>query len=113
MKMVSSVTAAVIISTIPVFSPIIISFFYPEKLTILNIFGIIVSFIGVGLVIINDSIHLNASFPGVFLMFVAVLAAIGYAIALKQLVPFYKPVTIIASSKYNWRYIICTIFYNI
>lgn len=96
MKMVSSVTAAVIISTIPVFSPIIISFFYPEKLTILNILGIIVSFIGVGMVIMNDSIHLNTSLPGVLLMLVAVMATIGYAIALKKLVPFYKPVTIIA-----------------
>jgi drug/metabolite transporter (DMT)-like permease len=96
LKMVSSVTAAVIVSTIPIFSPIIISFFYPEKLSILNIIGIVVSFLGVGLVIINDTLRFKASIPGILLMFLAVFAAIGYAIALKHLVPIYKPITIIA-----------------
>lgn len=95
MKMVSSVTAAVIISTIPVFSPIIISFFYAERLSVLNIIGIVVSFTGVGLVILNGGLHMEASVTGVLLMFLAVLSAIGYAISLKQLVPLYKPLTII------------------
>jgi drug/metabolite transporter (DMT)-like permease len=96
MKLVSSVTAAVVVSTIPILSPIITSFFYPEKLSVLNIFGIILSFIGVGLVILNGSFHLEASVPGVILMFVAVFAAIGYAMALKKLTPHYKPLTIVA-----------------
>ena len=96
MKMVSSVTAAVVISTIPVLSPIITSFFYPEKHSKLNILGIVISFIGVALVIMNGGMHFEASIPGVLLMFVAVFAAIGYAMSLKKLTPHYKPLTIVA-----------------
>jgi len=96
MQKVSSVTAAVVISTIPVLSPIVTSFFYPEKHSKLNILGIIISFIGVAIVIMNGGMHFEASVPGVLLMFVAVFAAIGYAMALKKLTPHYKPLTIVA-----------------
>jgi drug/metabolite transporter (DMT)-like permease len=96
MQMVSSVTAAVIVSTIPIFSPIITSFFYPEKLSLINIIGILVSFVGVGMVILKQGLHFEASVAGVMLMFIAVIAAIGYAMALKKLTPNYEPLTIIA-----------------
>jgi drug/metabolite transporter (DMT)-like permease len=96
MQLVSSVTAAVVISTIPILSPIITSFFYSEKLSVLNIVGIILSFIGVGMVILNGRFHLEASPSGIFLMFIAVFAAIGYAMALKKLTPHYRALTIVA-----------------
>ena len=96
MQLVSSVTAAVVISTIPILSPVITSFFYPEKLSTLNIVGILLSFVGVGMVILNGGLHFEASVPGILLMFIAVFAAIGYAMALKKLTPHYKPLTIVA-----------------
>jgi drug/metabolite transporter (DMT)-like permease len=96
MKLVSSVTAAVVISTIPVLSPMVTSFFYPEKHSKLNILGLIISFVGVAMVILNGGMHFEASVLGVLLMFVAVFAAIGYAMALKKLTPHYKPLTIVA-----------------
>jgi len=96
MQLVSSVTAAVIVSTIPVFTPIIASFFYKEKLSFINIAGIVISFSGVALVIIGKGLKLEASTTGVILMFVAVAAALGYSIVLKKLIPHYEPITIVA-----------------
>lgn len=96
MQMVSPVTASVIIATIPILTPIATSFMSNEKLTSLNIFGIIISFLGVSIVILNKGLHFEASIPGVLLMFVAVFSAIGYALALKKLTPHYEPVTIVA-----------------
>ena len=96
MQLVSSVTAAVIVSTIPVFTPIISSFFYEEKLSFVNIAGIVISFTGVSLVIIGKGLKLEASTTGIILMFVAVAAAIGYSIVLKKIIPHYEPITIVA-----------------
>jgi drug/metabolite transporter (DMT)-like permease len=95
MQLVSSVTASVIIATIPVLTPIVCSFFYDEKLTKINILGVILSFIGVSLVIMKKHMQFEASKTGVALMFLAVLAAISYAMALKKLIPHYKPITIV------------------
>jgi drug/metabolite transporter (DMT)-like permease len=95
MKLVSSVTASVIVATIPVFTPIISAILYSEKLPLLNLTGIIISFLGVGIVIFNFGFHVDASLPGVLLMFVAVGAAIGYAMVLRKLTPYYDALTIV------------------
>jgi drug/metabolite transporter (DMT)-like permease len=96
MQLVSSVTAAVIISTVPVFTPIVARLFFNERLSKINIAGILISFIGVGLVIFKRGMQIEASVPGVMLMFLAVISAIGYAVALKKLTPNYEPITIVA-----------------
>lgn len=96
MQLVSSVTASVIVATIPVFTPLISSILFNEKLLKINIAGIIISFLGVGLVITNKSFTLDASIVGVLLMFVAVAAAVGYAMALRKLTPHYDAITIVA-----------------
>jgi drug/metabolite transporter (DMT)-like permease len=96
MQLVSSVTASVIVATIPMFTPIVSSFFFSEKLSKLNITGIILSFSGVGIVILNKGFYLDASLLGVLLMFVAVAAAIGYTMVLRRLTPHYDAFTIVA-----------------
>lgn len=96
LKHVSSTVAAVIVATIPLFSPIAAWYFYKEKVRLMNIFGLFFSFVGVGLVVLNGSFKFDASPIGVGLEFIAVFAAISYSIVLKNLASRYNTITIIA-----------------
>lgn len=96
LKYVSSTVAAVIVATIPLFTPLVARYFYKEKISQMNIIGLFLSFIGVGFVVLNRSFQLDASPLGVGLEFVAVFAAIAYAILLKKLAARYNTITIIA-----------------
>jgi len=93
---ISSTVAAVIVATIPLFSPIAAWFFYREKIKWMNAIGLLFSFIGVGLVVLNGSFQFDASPLGVGLEFMAVLSAISYSIVLRNLVGRYNTFTIIA-----------------
>jgi drug/metabolite transporter (DMT)-like permease len=88
--------AAVIVSTIPLFVPIGARFFYGEKLTVLNVAGMLVSFIGVLMVIINNGFSLNASPVGIMLMLMAVFCAVGYTLTVKKLTYNYSAFSITA-----------------
>jgi drug/metabolite transporter (DMT)-like permease len=96
LKYVSSTVAAVIISTIPLLSPIAAWYYFREKVSWLNVLGFAFSFAGVGLVVLNSSFQFDASPLGVGLMFIAVLSAIAYSIVLKNVVFRYNTLTIIA-----------------
>jgi drug/metabolite transporter (DMT)-like permease len=95
LKYISSTVAAVIVATIPLISPIVAWYFYRERLKWMNAIGLLFSFIGVGLVVLNGSFHFEASPLGVSLEFMAVLAAISYSIVLRSLVGRYNTFTII------------------
>ena len=92
---VSSTMGAIIIATIPLFSPIAASRFHGEKLALRNFIGIILSFIGVGIVVFDDSLNFIASPPGIGLLFLAVFSAIAYTVVLKNLSFRYNATTII------------------
>ena len=96
LKYVSSTVAAVIVATIPLISPVVAWYFYREKLKWMNAAGLLFSFIGVGLVVLNGSFKFEASLTGVSLEFMAVLGAIAYSIVLRSLVGRYNTFTIIA-----------------
>lgn len=96
LTMVSSTLAAVIISTVPLITPIFGYLLYKERLSPLTFLGIVISFTGVGIMIFEDSFELSASLLGVALMFIAVLSAVGYALTIKRLATSYSPVNIIA-----------------
>lgn len=96
LKLVSSTLGAVIISTIPLFSPILAYFFHREKVGFMGIVGIVISVLGVSFIIFNKDLNLIASPTGVALMFLAVGAALGYSIVLKNLAAKYNPVTLIS-----------------
>ena len=96
LKYVSSTVAAVIVATIPLFTPIAAWYFYREKVKWINVAGLTISFIGVGLVVLNGAFQFEASTLGVGLEFIAVFSAIGYAIVLKNLASRYNTLTIIA-----------------
>lgn len=95
LKYVSSTMGAIIIATIPLFSPIAASRYHGEKLSLRNFIGIILSFIGVGIVVFDDSLNFIASPLGIGLEFLAVFSAIGYTVILKNLSHKYNATTII------------------
>jgi drug/metabolite transporter (DMT)-like permease len=95
LKYVSSTMGAIIIATIPLFSPLAASHFHGEKLSIRTLMGIILSFIGVGIVVFDDSVNFIISPLGIGLEFLAVFAAIFYTVVLKDLSVNYSATTII------------------
>ncbi|MBM3436305.1 MAG: DMT family transporter [Bacteroidetes bacterium] len=95
LKMSSSTISAVIIATIPLFTPVVSYFTLKEKPTWLNILGIIVSFSGIILMVINDKFQMSASPAGIFLLMFAVATAITYTIFLKKLSAKYSAIKII------------------
>ena len=95
LKYVSSTMGAIIISTIPLFSPLAASRFHGEKLPLRTLLGIILSFAGVGIVVFDDSVNFIISPLGIALEFLAVFAAISYTVVLKDLAIKYNATTII------------------
>jgi len=91
---VSSTLAAIIISLIPLVVPVVAYFIYGEKLSGINIAGLFISFVGVLLVVVSNGIKVGSTILGIFLMFVAVLGAVGYAITVKDLTQRYNGFTI-------------------
>ena len=100
-SMVSATISAVIISTIPIFISIVAHVFLNNKMSKLNIIGIMLSFIGVLMVILGKTLHFNGSIKGVLLLFIAVLSTIGYSIIIVKLINKYNSFTII-----SWQNII-------
>lgn len=92
---VSSTVASVIIATIPLFSPFAAYYLVKEKVTRYVIAGIIFSFVGIILMLINPDFSFNAAPIGVFLLFIAVFSAIAYSVIIRKISHEYNPVTII------------------
>jgi len=96
LTLVSATVGAVIISTIPLITPFGAYYLYKEKLTPMNYVGLVISFAGVVLVVLNKSGGLSANPLGILLMFVAVLSAVGYTLVVKRLAEDYTPITMTA-----------------
>jgi drug/metabolite transporter (DMT)-like permease len=97
LKFSSPTIAAVIIATIPVFSPLIGYLSFREKLTPVNFIGIAVSFAGVLLMLITRNFSLAADIKGVIFLFGAVFAALLYTVALRKLTMKYSAVVLVAN----------------
>lgn len=96
LKLVTPTVAAVIVATIPLITPIAAWYFHREKITWMNLAGMVISFMGVAIVVLTKSLQFAASPVGVGLEFCAVFAAISYSIVLKHLVTRYNSLTIIS-----------------
>jgi drug/metabolite transporter (DMT)-like permease len=92
---VSSTVGSVMISTIPVFTVIFAWVFYREKLRLVNYIGVLILFVGVIIFITNSGGGLSMSMKGLALLFLAVIAALGYNMVLQRLVTHYNPVSIV------------------
>lgn len=95
LKYVSSTQASVIIATIPIFAMVASVFIYKEKLTKLNILGVVISFIGILLLIGKEGLQDTGALIGFILMFLAVLAAVANSLIIYKLGNKYSSFTII------------------
>jgi drug/metabolite transporter (DMT)-like permease len=92
---VSATVCSVLISTIPVFATIGAWLIFKERLKLVNYAGIILSFIGVLVFILNSDGRLNFNIKVLGFLMLAVLTAVGYNLTLSRLVGHYSPVYIV------------------
>ncbi len=104
LQLVSASTASILIATIPLFMPLLGFYVFREIVTRNNIFGILISVIGVLFVIINKDFTLSGQPLGIALLLLAVFAALGYTVVLKQITYKYNTFTIVA-----WQNLIASI----
>lgn len=95
-KLTTPTISAVIIATIPLFAPIAARYILHEKMSWLNIAGLLTSFGGILIMLLNADLQLDANPLGAGALLFAVISAVFYAILLKKLSAFYKPFFIIA-----------------
>ena len=92
-----STLAAVIIETIPFFSPIGAYYYLKERISMMNFVGIIVSVVGVAFVIFHKGFDLSDVNPmGIAFLALAVISALGYALIIKKLTDKYNSISIVA-----------------
>jgi drug/metabolite transporter (DMT)-like permease len=96
LKFSSPTVTAVIIATIPVFTPFVAFFAFHEKLSPLNIFGLIFSFFGVVYMLFDFETGFIISAVGISWLMLAVFTAVFYSVLLKKLAAKYDPFVIIA-----------------
>jgi drug/metabolite transporter (DMT)-like permease len=92
---ISATVCSVLISTIPVFATIGAWLFFKERLKTINYAGIILSFVGVLVFILNKDGSMSFSINGLALILFAVLCAVGYNLTLSRLVGSYSAVYIV------------------
>jgi len=106
LKLVPASLSAIIVATIPLFAPFAAYYYFMERLKPLNLAGLILSFLGLLLILINNNFEFQASPTGVALLFLAVFSAVSYVVFLKKLTVRYKPLTII-----TWQNIIGALYF--
>jgi drug/metabolite transporter (DMT)-like permease len=97
LKYSSPTIAAVIIATIPLFSPLVGYLSFREKLTPINFIGIVVSFAGVLMMLVTRDFSLAADVKGILFLFCAVFAALLYTVTLRKLTMKYSALVLVAN----------------
>ncbi|NLA23391.1 MAG: DMT family transporter [Bacteroidales bacterium] len=88
-------TTAVIISTIPLFTPIVAYYFLKERFSLFNILGILISILGVIVIVFNVKMEILVSTEGLAFLFLAVVAALGFSVVVKRIPENYSVFTVI------------------
>lgn len=91
----SPTVAAVIVTTIPLFIPIAAFYLFNERLSVMNIVGMAISFAGVLLVIVKGDFSLSASPLGIVLLLLAVASGVAYTSSLRKLTATYNAFTLV------------------
>ena len=84
----SPTISAMIIATIPIFSIIAGKLFFRERMTKINVTGVMLSLMGIGMVVMGamgKEIHGNNLIWGIVLLVIAVIAEVGHASITKSL----------------------------
>jgi len=87
--------ASVIISVIPLFTPIVAFYFLREKISVLNLIGIVISITGIVVLVFGKDMSLEVSVNGLLLLFLAIVAANGYSVMIKKIPDEYSVLTVI------------------
>lgn len=93
-KYTSASIASILIATIPLFTPLGAYLLFRDKLTKMNIFGLLISFIGVILVVADFGKNLSFSWFGILMLFLAVITGSAYGLGLKTLTGKYNSISI-------------------
>ena len=92
----SPTIAEAMLSTQPIMAPIFAWVILREQVTRYNIFGIIVSTVGMLLLLLVGSNNFAIGNPlGIFLAILTVSCSVGYSVVLRRIPPQYSPLTII------------------
>jgi len=110
MLYVSPTLASIIIATVPLVTPIFAWMFLKEQVNLFEIIGLITSFLGVAILVVERSDAQN-HLLGVLLMFVAVLGGTSYGIILKKLTAGYSALTITKYQTYIGMLLFLPLFY--
>jgi len=110
LKFSTSTIAAIIIATIPVFSPLAGYLAYREKLRWFNFIGIGLSFGGIAIMLLSQGMQLQVSFLGVLFLGGAVVSALLYTIMLKKLSATYSPLNIIGIQNFIGIFLFLPLF---
>ncbi len=95
LQYVSASIASIIVATIPVFTPVFALPFLGERIRPLTVVGLLLSLAGVAAIVLERQIEAQFTPGGLALVFTAVLAAVGYTIAVKRVAGRYRPLTIV------------------
>ncbi|MGI6394321.1 MAG: DMT family transporter [bacterium] len=107
MQFVSPTTGAIIIATIPLFTPFVVMLMrLKEKIHFTNLIGIAVSFAGILIVVTNENPDMSASLKGIALLFVAVFSAIFFSITLRKVGNKYSSMVIVF-----WQNLFATLYF--
>jgi drug/metabolite transporter (DMT)-like permease len=98
--------ASVIISVIPLFTPFVAYYFLNERITVLNVLGIVISITGIVVLVLGKDMSLQVSLIGLGLLFLAIIAANGYSVMIKKIPDEYSIFNIII-----WQNIIGMIYF--
>ncbi len=110
-KFVSPILTAVIIATIPLFTSLTSTYFFSEKITKMNILGITLSIIGVGIIISKQNNGLTASTFGILMLCLAVASAVGYAVFIKKLTTKYNSISIVTYHNFIGIFLFAPLFF--
>jgi drug/metabolite transporter (DMT)-like permease len=99
-SLVSPTIAAIIVSTIPLFLPFSMYLLAGERISKGRYAGILVSFTGVLLVVLNSDLTFSASPRGIFFLMIAVFSVMGYSYILQDVVKRYNAYTIITTQNF-------------
>jgi drug/metabolite transporter (DMT)-like permease len=95
LRQVSASIAAIIIATIPVFTPLVAGPFLGERMGLRGVIGLLLSLGGVVIIVLERQLEAQFTPVGLLLVFLAVLAAVGYSVAIKKAPSRYRPLTIV------------------
>lgn len=104
----SPTISAMVIATVPIFSMVVGYFFFKERVTKLNVLGVVLTLLGLFLVLSAQlDLGVGPHFVlGIVLLFVAVLTEVGHASLTKHLADHYKPHVIVM-----YQYLIGTVYF--